>query len=121
MLWTISSAEYLEGVYVQSQFVQQIFVYGDSLKSVLVAIVVPKADNLKLWAKQEGIEVSSLHKHNKCTQKERDRELTPILFLHHYSQIEYFQKICYNQTRIEVSCSEGNIFSLFSFLSIGTR
>jgi long-chain acyl-CoA synthetase len=50
------AAEYLEGVYVQSQFVQQIFVYGDSLKSVLVAIVVPKADNLKAWAKQEGIE-----------------------------------------------------------------
>jgi long-chain acyl-CoA synthetase len=60
MIFWLYSAEYLEGVYVQSPFVQQIFVYGDSLKSVLVAIVVPKADNLKLWAKQEGLEVCSL-------------------------------------------------------------
>jgi long-chain acyl-CoA synthetase len=46
------AAEYIEGVYLQSQFVQQIFVYGDSHKSVLVAIVVPKAENLVSWAQK---------------------------------------------------------------------
>jgi hypothetical protein len=80
ILRTISSAEYLEGVYVQSQFVQQIFVYGDSLKSVLVAIVVPKVDNLKLWAKQEGIEVSSLHKHSTRTHTHTEREREEMAF-----------------------------------------
>ncbi len=37
---------------MQSQFVQQIFVYGDSHKSVLVAIVVPKPENLITWAQK---------------------------------------------------------------------
>jgi long-chain acyl-CoA synthetase len=57
------SAEYIEGVYLQSQFVQQIFVYGDSHKSVLVGIVVPKPENLITWAQKhdypeaEGVDI----------------------------------------------------------------
>ena len=36
--------EKLENVYVQSPYIQQIHVHGDSLQSYLVAIVVPDCD-----------------------------------------------------------------------------
>eukprot|EP00435_Cladocopium_sp_Y103_P055686 s860_g18.t1 len=44
--------EKIEGLNVQSHFVAQSFVYGDSLKTQLVAIVVPDADTAASWAKQ---------------------------------------------------------------------
>jgi long-chain acyl-CoA synthetase len=48
------AAEYLETVYLKSKFVAQIFVYGDSFKNFLVAIVVPDPDVLLPWAKRQG-------------------------------------------------------------------
>jgi len=61
-IFKISQGEYiapekLENVFVQSQWVAQCFVYGDSLKSVLVAIAVPDFEILTPWAKTQG------HKH----------------------------------------------------------
>eukprot|EP00005_Dracoamoeba_jomungandri_P000521 CAMPEP_0174254172 /NCGR_PEP_ID=MMETSP0439-20130205/3517_1 /TAXON_ID=0 /ORGANISM="Stereomyxa ramosa, Strain Chinc5" /LENGTH=671 /DNA_ID=CAMNT_0015335623 /DNA_START=35 /DNA_END=2047 /DNA_ORIENTATION=- len=44
------AAEKLEGVFLQSPYIAQIFVFGDSYQSYLVAIIVPDADNLQLWA-----------------------------------------------------------------------
>jgi len=49
------AAEYLEGVFVRSPFVGQIFVYGDSLNSFLVAVVVPDFDVLDPYAAELGI------------------------------------------------------------------
>lgn len=49
------AVEYLEGVYKRSQFVSQIWVYGNSYKRFLVAIVVPDPEYLGLWAKQNGM------------------------------------------------------------------
>lgn len=45
-IFKLSQGEYIapskiEDVYIQSQYIIQIFVYGDSYKSCLVAIVVP--------------------------------------------------------------------------------
>jgi long-chain acyl-CoA synthetase len=50
------AVEYLEGVYKRSQFVQQIWVYGNSYKRWLIAIVVPDPEYMALWAKQNGME-----------------------------------------------------------------
>jgi len=50
------AAEYLEGVFTKSRFVQQIFVYGDSYQSCLVAVVVPDFEVLKNYAKENGFE-----------------------------------------------------------------
>lgn len=41
------AAEKIENIYLKSQYVQQVFVYGDSLHSMLVAIVIPDPDGLK--------------------------------------------------------------------------
>ncbi|PWA89831.1 AMP-binding protein [Artemisia annua] len=54
------AAEKIENVYVNSKFVAQCFVYGDSLKSSLVAVVSLDQDVLKAWAAAEGIKYKDL-------------------------------------------------------------
>ncbi|KAM3265527.1 long chain acyl-CoA synthetase 1 [Capsicum annuum] len=46
--------EYLEKVYGIAPIVEDIWVYGDSFKSMLVAVVVPHEGNIKKWADQNG-------------------------------------------------------------------
>eukprot|EP01114_Cavostelium_apophysatum_P004812 TRINITY_DN1519_c0_g1_i3.p1 TRINITY_DN1519_c0_g1~~TRINITY_DN1519_c0_g1_i3.p1 ORF type:complete len:692 (+),score=193.63 TRINITY_DN1519_c0_g1_i3:135-2210(+) len=50
------AVEYLEGVYIRSQFILQVWVYGSSYKRYLVAVVVPDPDYLKLWAATHHVE-----------------------------------------------------------------
>jgi long-chain acyl-CoA synthetase len=52
------AAEKIEGVLAQSKYVQQIWIYGDSTKPTLIAIVVPDNDNLLMWAKEHNINSS---------------------------------------------------------------
>ena len=42
--------EKIEGVYARSPFVAQSFVYGNSLRASLVAVVVPDPEHLLPWA-----------------------------------------------------------------------
>ncbi|XP_062144220.1 long chain acyl-CoA synthetase 1-like isoform X4 [Alnus glutinosa] len=46
--------EYLENVYGISPIVEDIWVYGSSLKSKLVAVVIPQEENTKKWASSNG-------------------------------------------------------------------
>ena len=57
---TMSTGEYIapekiEGIYSRSPLVAQAFVYGDSLRPQLVAVVVPDAEELAPWAKAHGL------------------------------------------------------------------
>lgn len=59
-IFKLSQGEYiapekLENVYTQSPFVQQIFVYGDSLQSHLIAIAVAEPATIKKWAAENNI------------------------------------------------------------------
>jgi long-chain acyl-CoA synthetase len=47
--------EKIENVYVRSPFVAQSFVFGDSLRHQLVAVVVPDPDHLLPWAASRGL------------------------------------------------------------------
>ncbi|XP_003742810.1 long-chain-fatty-acid--CoA ligase 5 [Galendromus occidentalis] len=47
--------EKIENILIRSPFVMQIFIHGDSLKSCLVAVVVPDPDYLLKWASQNRI------------------------------------------------------------------
>jgi len=57
-IFKLSQGEYvapekLENIFVQSKWVMQCFIYGDSLKSSVVGIVVPDPEALKEWAKSQ--------------------------------------------------------------------
>ncbi|CAK4648916.1 unnamed protein product [Aphanomyces euteiches] len=49
------AAEKIENVYAKSPFVAQIFLYGDSYQSCVVAIVVPDPEVVQSWATSQGI------------------------------------------------------------------
>ncbi|KAG7397196.1 Long chain acyl-CoA synthetase 7 peroxisomal [Phytophthora boehmeriae] len=49
------AAEKIEGVYLKSKFVAQVFVYGDSLQSCLVGVVVPDPEMAESWAQTNGL------------------------------------------------------------------
>jgi len=58
-IFKLSQGEYiapekLENIYSLSNYIAQTFVYGDSLRSYTVAVIVPDVDNLKKWAKENG-------------------------------------------------------------------
>jgi len=52
------AVEKLEGVFSRSKFVSQIWVYGDSTKASLVAVVYPDPDALLPWARANSIPLS---------------------------------------------------------------
>ncbi|CAL9037973.1 unnamed protein product [Musa banksii] len=54
------AVEYLEKIYKISPIVEDIWVYGDSFRSMLVAVVTPHEDSAKRWAEQNG------HKESFC-------------------------------------------------------
>jgi len=61
-IFKLDSGEYiaperLEGIYSQSRFLSNIFVYGESSKSAVVAIAVPDAAHVLKWAEGKGIKV----------------------------------------------------------------
>ncbi|KAK9812539.1 hypothetical protein WJX73_007361 [Symbiochloris irregularis] len=49
------AAEKLEQVYKEAENVAQVWVYGNSLESTLVAVVVPEERDLKKWASANGV------------------------------------------------------------------
>lgn len=59
-IFKLSQGEYvapekIENVYSQSSLVAQIFVYGESLKSSLVGVIVPDQIVLELWCRNNNI------------------------------------------------------------------
>uniref|UniRef100_A0A1L8DZ27 Long-chain-fatty-acid--CoA ligase n=1 Tax=Nyssomyia neivai TaxID=330878 RepID=A0A1L8DZ27_9DIPT len=59
-IFKLSQGEYIvpekiENIYLRSQYIEQVFVYGESLKSCIVAVVVPDVDVLKCWAQENNI------------------------------------------------------------------
>ena len=58
--YSILQGEYLapekiENVYMTSRYVAQAYLYGDSLKSYAVAIIVPDEDAVSVWAKENNV------------------------------------------------------------------
>lgn len=47
--------EKIENIYIRGQYVSQIFVHGESLKSCLIAIVVPDMETSSKWAASAGV------------------------------------------------------------------
>lgn len=49
------AAEKIENIYQKSKYVAQIFVYGDSFQSVLVAVAVPDPEVAEAWGASKGL------------------------------------------------------------------
>lgn len=59
-IFKLSQGEYIvpekiENIYIRSQYIEQVYVYGESLKSCIVAVVVPDVDVIKCWAQENHI------------------------------------------------------------------
>ncbi|XP_054745214.1 long-chain-fatty-acid--CoA ligase 1-like [Anastrepha obliqua] len=59
-IFKLSQGEYIvpekiENIYTLSQYVNQVYVYGESLKSCIIAVVVPDVDDLKQWANDNRV------------------------------------------------------------------
>lgn len=50
--------EKIENVYIKSKYIAQAFVYGDSLKSSLVGVIVPEEEKIMEWAKGKNLEAN---------------------------------------------------------------
>lgn len=59
------AVEMIETILIRAKYVMQIFVHGDSLKDYLVAIVVPDAETVLPWARQNGLpeDMATLSQH----------------------------------------------------------
>ncbi|ELP93529.1 long-chain-fatty-acid--CoA ligase, putative [Entamoeba invadens IP1] len=62
------SAEKVESMMTQCKYIQDVFVYGNSLKNYLIGVVVPNFDSLKLWAKANNKTLGT--KEEICKSKE---------------------------------------------------
>jgi long-chain acyl-CoA synthetase len=52
------AAEKIELVYVKATIAAQVFVYGDSLHSMLLGVVIPEAEAAKMWASKNGVDAN---------------------------------------------------------------
>ncbi|KAJ8022903.1 Long-chain-fatty-acid--CoA ligase 1 [Holothuria leucospilota] len=74
-IFKLAQGEYLapekiENVYLQSTFIEQMWVHGDSLQSFAVGVVVPDREILEPWAKKQQIQgdFPALCKHKKVKE-----------------------------------------------------
>ena len=65
------SPEKIENVYDSCKYIEQIFVYGDSLKNYLVCVVHPKINDIINYFKNKGINVDI----NNCKDYFEDKDL----------------------------------------------
>ncbi|CAG8729535.1 3916_t:CDS:2, partial [Racocetra fulgida] len=72
--------EKIENVYCKHELVAQAFVYGESLQTSLVAIIVPDRDALILWAKQNNLGEHSFEK--LCELPETKKHILQTLVNH---------------------------------------
>jgi long-chain acyl-CoA synthetase len=59
-IFKLSQGEYIapekiENIYIKSQYIAQVFVHGESLKSCTIAVIVPDVENVKFYAEERGI------------------------------------------------------------------
>jgi len=74
--------EKLENVYVDSQYVEQIFVYGDSYKNYLVSIIVPNRVSVVDFLKSKNIECTKDNCHEHFGNEDLKNEILKDLEKH---------------------------------------
>ena len=95
-IFKLSQGEYvapenLEIVYVNCNWIAQIFVHGDSLKNDLVAIIVPKEDLIMNYFKQKGRQIDYNDKELKSLIA---ADLFKVAKNHRLNGYEYIKAFC---------------------------
>ncbi|MDP2438012.1 MAG: AMP-binding protein [archaeon] len=73
------AAEKIELTLKNSPFISQIFIYGDSLKSYVLAVVVPNEPHVADWARSQKISVKAEDVHSFSTNNDNRRLADAIL------------------------------------------
>ena len=69
--------EKIENVYITARYVAQAYLYGDSLKSCAVAIIVPDEEVVSAWAKESNVSGNFAEL---CTNDVRMRSSLVVVF-----------------------------------------
>ncbi|KAH7470576.1 hypothetical protein PRIC1_001538 [Phytophthora ramorum] len=69
------AAEKIENAYAKSKYIAQLFVYGDSLQSCLVGVVVPDPEVTKTWAQEHGLSGEDASKNKVLQNAEYQKEV----------------------------------------------
>jgi long-chain acyl-CoA synthetase len=95
--------EKIENIYVRSKYVAQVFVYGNSYKSNLIAIVVPEETVVNEWAAQNKVEgdfkTLCMNKQLKKTVIDDMTKLGKEGGLKGFEQVSKFKKKHFRQTK----------------------
>ena len=96
-IFKLSQGEYVapdkvENIYLQSNYIAQVFVHGDSLKSSVVAVVVPDVAAVKAWAVHKGIPSDSFT--SLCNNRElKNFLMEEIRILGESAQLNYYEEV----------------------------
>ena len=88
-IFKLSQGEYiapskLEGAYGKSKFIQSIFVYGNSLKTYVIAVIVPNKESVFEFLKSKGVIEDTKNNFGEITNKDyeyflKNEELVKII------------------------------------------
>ena len=104
-IFKLSQGEYvapenLEIVYVNCQWISQIFVHGDSLKNDLIAIIVPKEDVITNYFKQKG--GRSIDYNDKELKKIIGDDLIRVAKEYRLNGYEYIRAFCLEREQFTI-------------------
>lgn len=71
--------EKIENIYIRSKYVAQVFVYGNSLKSTLICVIVPEESSIIEWANEKN-QVANMQ--SLCKNEELKKEILKDITSH---------------------------------------
>jgi long-chain acyl-CoA synthetase len=102
-IFKLSQGEYiapekLENIYQRIPEIAQIYIYGNSLESCLIAVIVPELEVVEEWLKKEHPEMRSFAFEKICQSPELKSHILDLLKQHALSSnlLGYVPFLCYN-------------------------
>ena len=115
-IFKLSQGEYvvpdqLENIYLQSNYIAQVFVHGDSLKSCVVAVVVPDVAAVKAWASHKGIQNDSFSA--LCKSRElKNFIMQELRVLGESAELNYYEEVAAIYLQPDMFTVENGLLSL---------
>ena len=97
LIFKLSRGEYVapdkvEQIYMESPYITQVFVHGDSLKSCVIGVIVPNQAEIRDWAARRSIPNDSFTA--LCNNREVKRFIMEqIMMLSKEAQLAYYEEV----------------------------